>query len=341
MIGALSRASFITALALTVTNTSASAQTVEQFYKGREIEFISSGDAGTSYDTWARVLVRHWPKYIPGSPTIIVKNMPGGGHIIGTNHIYTIAPKDGSAIGIISDNIPLSSVLKNKPSLKADFTKMTFLGGTDSPNQVCVARPSAKVKKAEDLLTTEMTVGGAGAGSGVSIIPSFLKSVLGLKLNLIEGYKSSIEVMLAVDRGEVDGMCQTYAGVEHQRPGAMASGQLNLLFNVENDPIPGTKAPSVRMLVKNEEQRQVLDFYSLANTLGRPIVLPPGVPRDRVDALRRAFEMTTKDPEFLADAIKAKLDPNPTSGQEVERKFNLMNATPAQIIEKAVANMGT
>jgi tripartite-type tricarboxylate transporter receptor subunit TctC len=319
--------------------TSSQAQSVEEFYRGKQIEFVSGGDAGTSYDKWARLISEYLPKYIPGSPTFIVKAMPGAGHIRATNYLYSVAPKDGTTIGMISQLIPTASVLKNKSGLEADFTKFSFMGSPDQTNQVCVVRGDAKVQKGEELFSTELTVGGAGAGSGISAIPTFLRDVLGMKFNIVEGYKSSQEVMLAIERREIDGMCQTYQGVMTSRPKALADGSLKLLFNVEEKPIAGTGAPSIHSLIKDKEQKEIITFYSLNAEIGRPIIIPPGTPRDRVDALRKGYEAMAKDKAFLDVATKQNLDPSPLTGAEMDEKFRRILATPPNIIERAAKFM--
>jgi tripartite-type tricarboxylate transporter receptor subunit TctC len=315
------------------------AQSVADFYRGKQVEVIAGSASGTSYDSWARVIAQFMPRHLPGRPSFIVKDMPGAGHIKATNYLYSVAPKDGTSIGVISQLMPTASVLKNKPGLEADFTKFYFLGSPDRTNQVCIARKDAPVKSAADLFTKELTVGGAGAGSGVSAIPIFLHDALGMKFKLVEGYKSSIEVMLAIERGEVEGMCQTYQGVLHSRPNAFTTGGLRLLFNIEEKPIPGAGAPSVHQFIKDGQARKMIVFYSLNAEIGRPIIAPPGTPRARVEALRKAFDAMSKDPEFLAEATKQHLDPAPFSAAEQEEIFRRILATPKEIIARAAKFM--
>jgi tripartite-type tricarboxylate transporter receptor subunit TctC len=326
--------------AVLATSRPAAAQTVEQFYKGKDIEFISTGDAGTSYDLWARTLGRYLPKQIPGRPNFVVKNMPGAGHIRGAQYMYSVAPKDGSSIAMTSDNVAMSTVLKNKEGLDIDYSRFNLIGSTDAPNQICLARSTSKIKKAEDLFTDSLTVGGAGAGSGPTIIATYVKTVVGMKLNIVEGYKSLQEVFLAIDRGEVDGTCTSLSGVMLSRPQQLTDGTYKVLFNIEAEPVPGLNAPSIVQFGKTDEQKQILNFYSLANTLGHPVIAPPDVPKDRVQALRKAFDAVVNSPDHIADVKKQGLTPSPGTGERWEQQFAKIKATPPELLKKVAAFMG-
>jgi tripartite-type tricarboxylate transporter receptor subunit TctC len=177
-------------------------------------------------------------------------------------------------------------------------------------------------------------VGGAGAGGGISGVPTFLHAILGMKFNIVEGYKSGEEVMLAMERNEVDGMCQTYQSVMLRRSEKFADGSFKLLFNVEERPIPGTSAPSLHSVVESEQQRRMLTFYSLRTELGRPIISPPGVPQERFSALRNAFDRVWKDPEFVAEANKRRLSLDSVSGAELDRLFQILVTSPPEIVER-------
>jgi tripartite-type tricarboxylate transporter receptor subunit TctC len=330
------RAILASAAALAAIATPAFAQqSVADFYRGKSIDFIIGTEMGSSYDSFARLLARHMPAHIPGNPSFVVRAMPGAGHIKAANWIAQSAPKDGSAIAMVSQLVATSSILKNKPGLEADFTKLRWIGSTDSARQVCVARPDAKVKKGADLYVEKLIVGGTGAGSGVTAIPTFLRDVLGMKFEIVMGYKNSGDVVLAMERGEVEGVCQTYQGVEHSRPGQMASGKINLLFNLEKEPIPGTSAPTVRQFVKTPEQRLMAEFFSANNDLGRPIVAPGEIPADRLEALRNAFNIVVAGPEYQAEAKRQNLDTNFRRGVDQEADLKAISQAPAEIMTLA------
>jgi tripartite-type tricarboxylate transporter receptor subunit TctC len=317
----------------------AEAQPVAEFYKGKQVEFIVAAEAGSIYDTWARLLARHMPKYMPGNPSFVPKNMPGGGHIRAAGYSFNAAPKDGTSIITFSHNIPASYVLKNT-AINFDVGKFQWLGSPDRPARICVARPGAKVQKAADLLDHELVVAGAGAGGGVTQTPRLVSALLGFKIKVVEGYKGAGDAMLAVERGEVDGMCATLEGVENERPGWIAAGKLKPLFNVERRPIPGLGAPSLFDFTTTEEQRQILGFYSSTMEFGFPSAAPPGVPAERVDALRRALDSAVRDPAFLSEAARMKLQVLPDTGEELTRRMEELVATPPAIIEKSSALLG-
>lgn len=249
------------------------AQSVETFYKDRQIRFIIATAAGGDYDIWARAIGRHLGNHLPGKPTFMPQNMPGAGGITAANHLFNVAPKDGSAIGMIGRNLPNQAVLR-LPTVKFDPAQFNWIGSPEFVNRVCVAMDTAPVKTAKDLLEKDLIVGGAGAGTAVSTVPMLLRNLLGLRFNVVEGYGSSSAVILAMERGEVQGICQTINSLRNSRPGWIDSGRMRLLFNVERDPVPELKVPSVYDFVTNDEQRQILDFYSSSVELGRPIVAP-------------------------------------------------------------------
>jgi tripartite-type tricarboxylate transporter receptor subunit TctC len=314
-------------------------QTVDSFYSGKQVEFIVGADAGTSHDTWVRLIAKYFTKYVPGHPVFVVRNMPGAGHIVATNYLYQRAPRDGLTIGLVSDATPLTSVLKTKPALQADFGKFYFLGSPDRAYPICVSRSDSKIQKAEDLINTEMLVGGAGVGSAISFIPTFVKSLLGWKFNIIEGYKSSQEVMLAVERRELDGICQAYQGMQRARPGALEQGTFKLLFTLEPESLPGTSAPSISKFVTTQDQRDILS-YQQAGNMGRSILAPPETPIDRVEAFRRAFAQTIKDREFQEESEKQGLDLAPSTSEELERKYKILASIPPERIKRLAELLG-
>jgi tripartite-type tricarboxylate transporter receptor subunit TctC len=316
------------------------AQSVADFYKGKQVDLITTGGAGTSDDTWARMLSKYLQRHIPGNPPVVVKNMPGGGHIKGSHYLFNVAPKDGTTIGIMSRNIPTSYALGND-QINFDVQKFEWLASTDQPMRICVALPSAKVQKGEDLFHTELIVAGAGAGSAQSITPHLLNGALGMKFNIVEGYKSSTESMLALDRGEVHGLCLTQGGIENQRPGAIAQGKLKVLFQFSRKPLPTLNAPSIYEFTKTEEQRQILAFFDSNTQLGRPMLAPPGVPADRVAALRTAFNTAFADPDLIRDVEKQGLEHSPITGQELKERIDELLATPKHIITKTSELLGT
>ena len=314
----------------------AGTEALAKFYQGKHIRFIIGSGPGGNYDTWARLLSRHMGKHIPGNPKFIAQNMPGGGHIKASNYLYNIAPKDGTVIGTISRNMPTRAIL-NHPAVRFDPKKFNWLGSPEMSNRVCIAMASAKVQSGEELFKYPLQVGGAGAGTAVSTTPNVLRALLGMKFKLIEGYANATDVVLAMERGEVEGICQTYGAFDVGHPGWIKSGKVKVLFNLEPNPIPGTNIPSVFKFIKTEQQKKILAFYSSNIEIGRPIVAPPGIPKDRLEALRRAFDATMKDKAFIAEAAKQGLKITPLTGEEQQRRVLKLAATDPDTVKKTEA----
>ena len=327
------KAALAAALMLTAFWSPVAANPIEEFYRGKQVRFIISSATGGDYDQWSRLIARYLGKYIPGNPTIIPQNMPGGGQIIATNHLFNVADKDGSVIGMIGRNLPNDALIK-KEGVRFDPVKFNWLGSPELTNRVCAAIEGAPVQKAQDLFQHELLVGGAGAGTAVSNTPVLLSRLLGMKFKLVEGYGNSQAVLLAMERGEVQGICQSLSSLRGSRPDWFQSGKLKVLFNTERNPVPELNAPSVFEFVKNEEQRRVLALYTSSVELGRPIVAPPGVPKDRVEALRMALADTLKDPDLLDEAKKQGMEMTYVSGPELEKLVTDLMNTPPDIVEK-------
>jgi tripartite-type tricarboxylate transporter receptor subunit TctC len=311
------------------------AQDPAAFYKDRQVRFIIATASGGDYDLWGRAIARHLGDHLWGA-TVVPQNMPGAGGITAANHLFNVAAKDGATIGMIGRNLPNQAVLK-LPTVKFDPARFNWIGSPEYVNRVCVAMDTAAVKTANDLLGADLIVGGAGAGTAVSTVPTLLRNLLGLRFNVVEGYGSSSAIILAMERGEVQGICQTINSLRNSRPGWLESGRMRVLFNVERDPVPGLAAPSVYEFATTTEQRQILDFYSSSVELGRPIVAPPDLALDRVVALRRAFDATMTDPAFLDDANKLGVEINPRPGERLAAIVQELMQTPLAVTEKTEA----
>src|SRR4051812_33717712 len=279
----------------------AAAQSPESFWRGKQVRFILGAAPGQDYDLWARLLARHWPRHIPGNPTLVVENMPGAGHLIATNYLYNKAPRDGSAIGMVTRNIPNAAVMHISGVLY-EPEKFAWIGSPERVNRGCFAMAGAAVQRAQDLFASELIVGGTGAGSSVSETPMLLNNLLGMRFKLVEGYEKPQDAVLAMERGELEGICFTVQSLEQSRPGWIKSGKVRVLFTLEHEPVTLAAAPVIFDFVKDEAQRAVLDFYSSSIEMGRPILAPPGVPADRLAALRRGFDRTMEDAAFRAEA---------------------------------------
>lgn len=316
----------------------ATAETVAEFYKDKRLTVIVGSAAGGDYDTWARLMARYFPKYLPGSPTIVVQNMPGAGGIRATNHLFNVAPQDGSTIGMTSRNSSFKALAKEQGVL-FDPNKFNWLGSPEVTNRVCVVSADAPVKKVDELWEKELIMAGAGAGTALSTIPPMLNRFLGTKMRLVEGYKSSTDAKLAIDRGEVHGLCQSLTALQRAYAAEIDSGKIRILFSMESKPIPGIDAPSIVQYTKTDEQRQVLALFSVGTELGRPMMAPPNVPADRVAALRAAYGATLADADLKTDADKQSLVITHTPGEQIQKMVAQLMSTPQHIRDLA-GNIG-
>ncbi len=307
------------------------AQSAEAFYQGRQVRFIVSTAAGGDYDQWSRVVAKHWSKHIPGQPTFIVQNMPGAGGIVMANHLFNQAPRDGGTIGMIGRNLPLQAVLGDK-NVRFEPARFHFIGSPEISNYVCAVMAGAPAERADQLFKSEVLMAGAGAGTGTSTMPPLFSRLLGFKMKLVEGYGSSTAGSLAMERGEVHGLCQSITSLKAGRPGWIESGKLKVLFNTERKPIPGINAPTIFEFAKTEEQRRILTLFASTSELGRPIVAPPETPADRVAVLRKGLAAALTDAELLADAERQKLVVTAISGEDLQSLIREMTAASPELI---------
>jgi len=319
----------------------ARSQTVQDFYKGKQIRLISGHPVGGDYDIGARLLAKYLPKHIPGQPVVFVQNMPQAASIVAANFMHNLAPRDGTVIGSFSRNFA-SQALMGQANIEADPRRFIWLGAFSLPSRVCVNWHTAPVKTPEDLFTHELIIAGGGAGSSLSIIPTVLNHVLGTKFKVIEGYKGINDAALAIERGEVQGVCMSYGQFNNYQH-LIRDGKLRILFHAEETPVPEIpNVPSIYDQAKTNEQRQLLRFVFSSVEFGRPYVFPPDVPNERVDALRKALTDVAKDPEMLAEAGKSKIDMTYHSPTHLERLVQSLYQTPPELIEvvkKLVPNL--
>lgn len=316
-------------------STTVSAQPAEQ---GQYRLLIGFG-VGGGYDIWGRTVARHMSKHIPGKPTIVPQNVPAAGSLVAASTIYEGAPKDGTVFALISRDAPLAP-LTNQPGARFEPTKMSWLGTPTRETNVCVAYHTAKVKNVKDLFEHELIMGDVGPGSGTRIYPKALAGLLGMKFKLVGGYKSSADVMLAMQRDEVQGICESFDSIRSRRPEWLAKKTVNVLFQgaAEASPdLPGV--PLIQDLARNTEERQAIDFLYAGQGIGRPFVAPPGMPPDRLAMLRKAFDATMKDAEFIADVKKQKLDLDPIDGERLSALINKVYATPKAVVDRVSAMM--
>lgn len=320
----------------------AEAQPADEFYKGRTIAIITSTGAGGPYDLAARTVAKHMPRHIAGAPSMVVKNMPGGGHTLATNFLATQAPRDGTTIGTISNTIPLHQVLDGK-GVRYDARKLNWIGTLGISSLLTVAWAASGVATIDDAMRREVITGATGAGSGTWLYPNAMNQVLGTKFKIVTGYTSSAEVDLAMQRGEVTARSGgSYIGYVQERPDWIKEKKINILVQVgavrEKD-LP--HVPLMHELAKTDEQRALLNLISSPVRIGRPYVAPPELPPERIATLRRAFDALMTDPAFLAEAKHLSLDVNPQTGAAVAAIVDETVNLPPSLLARAKALVAT
>jgi tripartite-type tricarboxylate transporter receptor subunit TctC len=312
----------------------ASAQTVEQFYKGKAIDFVIGYPPGGSNDVYARAIARHLGKHIPGNPSVIPKNTPGAGSFLAINQIYNVAPKDGTVIGIGAPTSALDEKLGSQ-GVRFKTAELNWIGRVDSLINMIFMWKTSPIKTFADAQKLQSTLSGTGAGSTVSIYPTVMNNVFGTKFKLIMGYRGSNDAMLAVERNEVEGHSTSWTALKVAHPGWVRDKSVSLLvqFSIKRH-VELPDIPTAVDLGRNDEERQILSAIMAAAEVGSAFFTTPGIPADRLAALRRAFDATMKDPEFLDEAQKTKLTVNPMAGEDLQKLVaDVSNLSPA-LLEK-------
>jgi tripartite-type tricarboxylate transporter receptor subunit TctC len=318
----------------------AAADAVAEFYAGKQIRFVIRSGVGGGYDQYSRLLGRHIGKHIPGQPTIVPINMPGGGGIRAANYVAKIAPQDGTILTIVSQGLPVDQALGLNPSFQADLRDFLWVGNLSSSNQVMVTWHTSPTKTFADLMKRETTIGSTQAGSISVQMPAVLNNIVGTKIKIIFGYPDGRDVNLAMERGEVEGRATNpWASYLAVTPQLVEQKQIIPILQigmVKDRALPNV--PLMRELKPIQPSGQsVLDFMSKATVVGRPIATTPNVPADRLAALRRAFDLTLKDPEFIKEAATQRAEIQPMTGEELTKLVHEIIATPAELRDRVKA----
>ena len=302
----------------------------------KPITIYVAGTAGGGIDLLARALARHMGKYVPGTPNVVVQDMPGAGGIRAANFLAESAPRDGTAIGTFAGG-PVIEPLIGARNPGYDMSKFTWVGAVSKDVGVCLSYGNTPFKTVEDLRDKEMIVAGTGAGSDSDTYPIILNQVLQTKIKLITGYLGTKETIMAIESGEAHGRCSVaYSALKMARPDWLRDKKINIImqFGLEKSAeLPDV--PLVLDLVKNTEDRQLMELLMGTMAVARPFMAPPGVPEGRATTLRRAFDKTMKDEGFLAEAKQLQLDVEPTAGEEAQKIVQTMYATPKAVVERA------
>ena len=324
--------------ALSLVASPAGAQSVDEFYRGKTITMTVGTSPGGDYDLRMRMVSRHIGRHIPGNPTVIASNMPGAGQMLVANWLASVAPKDGTVIVALSQNMAVNQAT-GASGVKYDVRQFNWLGNTtDGPN-VINAWHTTGVKTIQDVMQRELVVGATGTASGSYLYPYALNQLVGTKFKIVTGYPGGNDINLAMERGEVGGRgSNSWASWKATRPQWLAEKKIVILVQVgvkRNAELPDI--PTMQDLGKNDLDKRVLTFISVDTAISRPLVTNGGVPRERVEALRRAFDATMKDPEFLAEAEKSQTDISPMTGEEAQKIAESTIATPPDVLARANA----
>jgi len=330
MTGYQTVAGFVVVAALSLAAASpAAAQSAEDFYRGKQITMIIGSSTGGGYDTQGRLVARHLGRKMPGGASIIVQNMPGAGSITATNHLYSVAPKDGTVFGLVQREV-LTAALISPQSVRFDITKFNWIGNISSETGVVVAWETAPVKTVDDLFKTEMIVGGTGPIIDTETTPRLMNALIGTKFKIVSGYPGTTEILLAMQRGEVHGLGDwSWSNIKARNMDMVKDGKIRLIMQsalIKDPDLPNV--PFILDFAKNDADRKLMEFLLAPKAVARPIAAPPDLPPDRVKLLREAFIALKTDPDFVADVEKSKLEVALSSGAEVERVIALIGSTP-------------
>jgi tripartite-type tricarboxylate transporter receptor subunit TctC len=311
----------------------AKAQDPADFYRGKTIQLLIAYTSGGNYDLHARVLARHISKYIPGSPTVVPQNFVGAAGLRLANHLYNVAPKDGTIIGILARGSSTEPLLGNTAA-QFDPRRYTWIGSVADEVSVCVSWHSSKVKSFQDMLTTPFIVGGQGPSSDANLFASLLHSVFGAKTQIVSGYPGTNEISLAMERGEVEGRCGwAWGSVKVSRGNWLAAKKINVILQIALQRAPDLPdTPLIMDLARNESERKMLQLMFSRQQMAWPFAAPPDLPADRVATLRTAFVATMKDPDYLAEAKQRGLEVNPMSGEAMEALVRQIYDSPAEVV---------
>jgi tripartite-type tricarboxylate transporter receptor subunit TctC len=316
--------------------TAASAEPIEDFYKGKTINWILSAGAGGGYSSYAHVFAPYLSAHIPGKPNIVVQNMPGAGGIRAMIFLSNVAPKDGTTIGMVHSSVPYAPLYGIRGA-NFDPRRMSWIGSINAATGICVSWSASGITRWRDLFEKEFIVGGTGAGSQMETMPAMINKLFGTRIKVVSGYKGGNDVYLAMERGEVHGRCGGLkSSIKSTRPDWFPQNKVSVPVQIalERDP-EFADVPALVEFTKDEKTRLILQLVLSPMDMDRPILLPPGTPPDKVTALRKAFSAAMKDPGLIADAKKANIDLEEIAGEKIQAILARAYAMPADVIKEA------
>ena len=317
------------------------ADPIADFYKGKQINWILSAGAGGGYSAYALAFAQHFTAHIPGNPHIIVQNMPGAGGIRAMLYLQSVAPKDGTTIGLVHSSVPFAPLYGIKGA-NFDSRQMNWIGSINAATGICVSWTASGITTWQDLFDKEFIVGGTGAGSQMETMPAMLNKLFGTRIKVISGYKGGNDIYLAMERGEISGRCGggLVSSIKATRPDWFPQKKVYVPIQVTLDRSSEfPDVPAISEFAKDEHTRQILQLILAPQDMDRPILAPPGVPAERVAALRAAFHAAMHDPGFIAEAQRQKLTIQDISGERVAGILDRAFALPPEIVKAATDAM--
>jgi tripartite-type tricarboxylate transporter receptor subunit TctC len=328
---------FVSASALAATlaiPTPARAQSVAEFFTGKTINIYVGYSPGGSYDYYPRVFARHMGKYIPGHPNVVVQNMPGAGSLRAANYLYNVAPKDGTALGVVTQTVMLEAPL-GTPGVKYNAVEFTYIGRMTGVLETMISWHEAPAKSIQEVRKHEMIAGGTGPTSPTEGYPRLLNAFAGTKFRIVSGFGGTSEIMLAMERREVDALENSWNSIVRTKKEWVDTKKINVLIQAvmqRSRELPDT--PTLVEMGETPEARAALAFYTSAAEVSRSLLGAPGIPADRLKALREAFQAVTRDPEFLAEIKKSQSEFDPAPGEYLEDLAKKIAATPPEIVRR-------
>jgi tripartite-type tricarboxylate transporter receptor subunit TctC len=311
------------------------------FFKGKTIRILLSAGVSGGYAEYAHVLAQHMGDHLAGSPDFIVQSMPGAGGLLATNYLYSQAPQDGTTMGIIHSTVPLAPLF-GTAGARFDPLKFNWLGSLDRADGMCTVWHTSPVKTWADMLQRQLVVGSTGAGSQFSILPAMLNKLFGTKIKVINGYKDGGEIFSAMEKGEIEGRCSTQlTAIQSIRPQWLTEHRISVPILIGRQRIaefPDT--PAIMEFAKDAATRQQMELMLLTQDMDRPVLLPPGVPGERVKQMRQALEATMADPVFVAQVQSMHLHLDPVRGEALANALAAAYALPPDVVAAAKETMG-
>ena len=311
------------------------------FYAGKNLTFIVGADAAGGYDVYARTVAKHLARFIPGAPTVVVQNMPGAGSGKAAAYIYSIAPKDGTTIGALMPGAIIDPLLQKHSTGGFDATKFTYLASADSDARICVTGPSSKITTFDQAMSQKTVIAASQTGGSTSDYAFMTKNATGANLNIVNGYKGTAEMLVSIERGEAEGICGIdWSSFKTQRPQWLRDKTAHVLIQAAvapNAELAALKVPNLMSFVKNDLDKQAVSLVTGQQVFSRPYVAPPGVPAAQAKILRDAFAAVLHDPQFLADAEKARLSIHPATAEMVQQTVEKLYRASGDVVQRARA----